>query len=231
MKKNTNLSKSTLIRSIQCQKSLYLYKYYFQQRDKISEAQQATFNRGHSIGELAQDLFPGGKNVAPKSPFQYQQSLKATAYLIQQEFPVIYEAAFRYEGILIFLDILVFRNDKWYAYEVKSSKRISQTYIRDAAIQHFVIKNSGLTVEDFSIIYVNENYDYETTEEWKLDDIFKECSVLMEINELEPFVVTTIQEALETLSNEDIPAISMGEHCDNPYPCDFKGFCSKTKDD
>lgn len=229
MKKNTNLSKSTLIRSLQCQKSLYLYKYHYQLRDPISTQQQAVFNRGHSLGTLAQQLFPDGKNVAPKSPKLYQQSVAATQYLINQNYPAIYEAAFWKEGIIVFLDILVHKNGKWYAYEVKSSKKISETYINDAAIQYYVIQSSGLLLEDFSIIYVNENYDYAlaNAEEWNINELFKEQSVLEHVTSLQPFVKSTLENAKATLECEEMPNIAMGEHCDLPYTCDFKGFCTK----
>lgn len=227
-RKNTNLSKSTLIRSIQCQKSLYLYKNFFHLRDPISKEQKAVFNRGHSIGEMAQGLFPGGKNVAPKSPRFYNQSLNATAYLIEQKFPVIYEAAFRINGIVVFLDILVLKNDKWYAYEVKSSKKVSETYIQDAAIQFNIINKSGINLADFSIIYVHKDYNYYTEEEWDLNEIFLEQSVLKEIEVLQPYIESVIIKAKATLSGNQIPDISMGNHCETPYSCDFKGFCSKT---
>lgn len=206
---------------------MYLYKNYFHLRDPISKEQQAVFNRGHNIGEMAQNLFPGGKNVAPKSPRYYHQSVNATKYLINLKFPVIYEAAFRYKGIIVFLDILVFKNDKWYAYEVKSSKKISETYIKDAAIQHFVIRNSGLDVSDFSIIYVHQDCDYETVNEWDIHDLFIEQSVLSEVNELQPSVEEIVRKAKSTLDQDNIPNIEMGSHCDNPYTCDFKGYCLK----
>ena len=67
------LSKSTFIRGCQCEKSLYLNKYHPELRQEISEQLQAVFDRGHKIGELAQQLFPGGVNAKPSTPFLYQQ--------------------------------------------------------------------------------------------------------------------------------------------------------------
>ncbi len=227
MKKNTNLSKSTLIRSIQCQKSLYLYKNFYHLRDKISKEQQARFNRGHDIGALAQQLFPGGKDVSPKSPRLYNQSLLATEYLIQHEFPIIYEAAFRYNQVLVFLDILVFKNGKFYAYEVKSSRRITPTHIQDAAIQYQVITNAGIELENISIIYVNKEYQQNDESDLDLHQLFLEQSVLQEVKGLQVKIEKVITEAKTTLQQDEIPFIEIGEHCDYPYNCDFKGFCKK----
>jgi hypothetical protein len=40
------LSKSTFIRGLQCEKSLYLYKHNYNLRDGISSQLQAIFNQG-----------------------------------------------------------------------------------------------------------------------------------------------------------------------------------------
>ncbi|MEZ5001730.1 MAG: hypothetical protein R2730_01730 [Chitinophagales bacterium] len=231
MKQKVNLSKSTLIRSIQCQKSLYLYKNYFHLRDKISKAQQARFDRGHDIGSLAQQLFPGGKDVSPKSPRHYQQSILATEYLVSQQYPVIYEAAFKADDVLVLLDILVCKDGKWYAYEVKSSKKISETYLQDAAIQYRVITQSGVNLEDFSIIYVNAAYEMPEEEAADLHQLFLETSVLETVRAKQSFIEEAIHTAKATLYSDSIPKISMGEHCDRPYTCDFKGYCLRHSDE
>lgn len=61
------LSKSTFIKGYHCLKSLYLYKNRIFLRDKITAEQRAKFKRGHEVGDLAQDLFPGGIDVSPKA--------------------------------------------------------------------------------------------------------------------------------------------------------------------
>ena len=57
------LSKSTFIRGLQCEKSLYLYKKHYKLKDSTSPSLQAIFDQGNQIGVLAQSLFPGG--IAP----------------------------------------------------------------------------------------------------------------------------------------------------------------------
>lgn len=226
--KKNSLSKSTLIRSIQCSKSLYLYKNQYNLRDKPNAVQQQKFDRGHRVGKLAHQLFPGGKDCSPPNPFSYDESVAATRLLVQQQFPVIYEAAFRYNGILAALDMLVLKDGKWYAYEVKSSLRISATYLLDATIQYYVITRSGLPLENFFI--VNINSDYVLSETLEVDQYFKKTSVLHEIQERIPFVEKTIENAIETLSMSTIPEVTIGPHCTKPYPCDFQGYCWKELD-
>lgn len=60
------LSKSTFIRSSQCLKSLYLYKYNYNLRDKLSPEQEALFSRGTNVGLIARNLFPGGIDCSRK---------------------------------------------------------------------------------------------------------------------------------------------------------------------
>ena len=63
-----NLSKSSFLKGIQCEKQLYLYKHHYNWRDPISEEQQAIFTRGTEVGKLAQSLFPDGFNLTPPNP-------------------------------------------------------------------------------------------------------------------------------------------------------------------
>lgn len=225
MAKRNQLSKSTLIRSIQCPKSLYLYKNHYELRDPVSVSQQQVFDRGIRVGKLAWLLFPGGRDVSPPNPFSYDASVAATKALVQQQYPVIYEAAFRHHGILAALDILVCRDGKWYAYEVKSSKAISQTYLLDCAIQYQVITGSGLPLEDFRIIHING--DYVMQGELEVDKFFTETSVLETVLERQPYVRERIEQAVSVLSKPQAPDMPIGAHCTKPYPCDFQGYCWK----
>ena len=203
--RKSSLSKSTLIRSIQCSKSLYLYKNNYNLRDKPNTTQQQKFDRGHRVGKLAHQLFPGGKDCSPPNPFSYDASIAATKLLVQQGFPVIYEAAFKYNGILAALDMLTLENGKWLAYEVKSSFRISNTYLLDAAIQYYILTRSGLPLEDFFIVTIDNEYVFDGTLD--IQRYFKRTSVLGEIKERIPYIEQTIEKAIATLSNNAMPEV------------------------
>jgi len=219
------LSKSTFIRGCQCEKSLYLNKEHPELRQEISEHLQAIFDRGHRIGELAQQLFPGGVNAKPSTPFLYQQSVKETREYIDADCEVIYEATFQYDGVLAALDILVKENDKWKAYEVKSSTSVSDTYKIDAAVQYYVITNSGIKPEDISIVYLNN--EYERMGELDIHQLFRIESVSEDVRGLQDFVKNKIAELKSVLLKKEIPNIDIGLHCSTPYECDFISHCWK----
>ncbi len=224
--RNTNLSKSSLIRGIQCSKALYLYKYHYDQRDPVSKQQQEKFDRGHRVGKLAQSLFPGGKDCTPPNVFSYDQSIAATKALVQAKYPVIYEAAFKYQGILVALDILVNKNGKWYAYEVKSSLRISKTYLQDISIQYYVIKNCGLELEDIFIVHINGDYVLKNNQ-LDVENLFRIVSVKEQVYEQQMEIEASIHRARSVLSLESVPEVETGVHCFKPYPCDYLGSCWK----
>ncbi len=54
------LSKSTFIKGAQCTKALYLNKHHKEFKEEPDATQMAIFAQGTSVGELAQQLFPGG---------------------------------------------------------------------------------------------------------------------------------------------------------------------------
>ena len=100
------LSKSTYIKGLQCHKALFLTKHFPEWRDKISAEQKALFNRGHKVGELAQQLFPKGKEIVVKK-YDYAAAQLQTQQAIAAGITTLYEATFIYNGTLVMIDILI----------------------------------------------------------------------------------------------------------------------------
>ena len=155
---NNRLSKSTFIRGLQCEKSLYLYKHHYRLKDPTPSSLQAVFDQGTNIGLLAQELFPYGADASPENHFKMVESVGKTLKFISQGKSIIYEATFLFNNVLAALDILVKDEEGWKAYEVKSSTKVSETYIKDAAIQYYTITNSGVDLKDISIVHINNQY-------------------------------------------------------------------------
>ncbi len=219
------LSKSTFIRGLQCEKSLYLYKHNYNLRDEISSQLQAIFNQGTNVGILAQGLFPDGVDASPSSYFKMQESVFKTQEFIENGEQIIYEATFQHNGILSALDILVKDKEGWKAYEVKSSTSVSETYILDAAIQYYTIVNSGIDLKDISIIYINNQYIKDGN--IVIQQLFTVESVFDRVLEVMPSIPNQIDAFKKLIKQDAIPNIDIGAHCDNPYSCDFKGHCWK----
>ena len=128
------LSKSQYTRALQCQKSLWLYKHRPDLRDLPDDTQEALFDTGHEVGDLAKRLFPDGVEVAFDRA-DFEGMITQTRSLMESGVDVIYEATFKERGIFVMVDILVRRGEVWDLYEVKGSTRTKAQYLDDVAIQ------------------------------------------------------------------------------------------------
>lgn len=219
------LSKSTFIKGVQCEKALYLHKFNSELADEISQQQEAVFQTGTNVGILAQELFPGGIDASPKDYTKYFESFKYTQQLIDEGVEIIYEAGFCFDYVMCFIDILVKENGKWHAYEVKSSTKVSTTYIIDASLQYYIMKNSGLDISDISIMHINNNYI--RNGEIDLNQLFNSVSVIDQVQNNNDYVKNKLITLHDTLAKNSVPNIDIGEHCSDPYDCNFKGYCWK----
>ncbi len=219
------LSKSSFIRGVQCIKSLYLYKHNYKLRDAISPSQQAIFSRGINVGKIAQEIFPGGVDVSPESVFKYSESVEKTRQLIESGTTIIYEAAFVFNDVLAAVDMLVKRGGRWFAYEVKSSTRVSDVYRLDASLQYYVITNAGIELADFSILHLNNQY----VKKGKIEPekLFSAVSLLSECEKNQSMIADKVIELKALSSFSAVPDVKIGKHCFEPYNCDFMGQCWK----
>jgi len=219
------ISKSSFIKGKQCVKSLYLQKKHSDLQDPISENQQAIFDRGHKVGELAQQLFPGGIVAAFDLPKGFMRSIKYSRELIRRGTTVIYEAGLMYENFHCFVDILVKENGKWHIYEVKSSTEVKEVNIYDAAFQHYVLSSLGLKIGDVSIIHINNQYVREG--DIDIRQLFNIESVYDRVLENQALVKNILLQEVNALQKNEIPDIDIGPHCTDPYDCNFRGHCWK----
>ena len=220
------LSKSTYIKGEQCEKALYLFKNRPFLRDKLSMEQRAKFKRGTDVGILAQQLFPGGINMTPSSPSQFSKKVVETLKnLTNPAVNVMYEAVFQYDDTLIMLDILVRDGDKWRAIEVKSSLNISQTYMKDAALQYYVLKGCKVPLSDIQLMYINA--DYVRNGDLDLSQLFVFQSVKDYAEQYQDVIAKNIAHFKDIIQQPHSPKITIGNQCDTPYRCEFHGHCWK----
>ena len=221
----SKLSKSTFIKGLQCEKALYLHKHHYKLKDSISNSLQAIFDRGTNIGLLAQELFPNGVDASPEHYFKMHESIGKTLDYIEKEETIIYEATFQFNDVLAALDILVKHDEGWKAYEVKSSTSISETNLKDAAIQYYTIKNSGIDLKDISIVYINNQYIKDG--ELDIHQLFTIESVYDQVLDFLPRIPNEVRRLKYIIEGAEVPQIDIGPHCSDPYDCDFKGTCWK----
>ncbi len=220
------ISKTAFLKFEQCRKAFFLYKNHYYLRDKPSVDKQLTFKRGHDIGALAHDLFPGGINVV-ETDSNKTRAIEYTKELLEKRTSVIYEATFEFGGVMVMVDILVRTDEGYFAYEVKSSVKVSEIYIKDACLQYYVVKNCVNTLKDFFIVTINDGYVFDGI--LKVKELFRRRSIVKDALRNYDYIRSRLQQANELLEQNMIPNIDIGKHCFTPYDCDFFGTCWKDK--
>ncbi len=225
MNKNitTYLSKSLFIRGLQCYKSLYLHKYHPELKDEVSEEQEAKFQTGINVGVYAQNLFPDGVEIFWDDDSLSNQ-IKRTKAEIENGAKVIYEAAFSYDNVFVKVDILRRTELGWEIYEVKGSTGVKDVYYDDIAVQYYVLKGSGLPVSKTFLVHINNQYVRKG--EIEVDKLFTIQDLSNDIIEKQKSIKNEIEKMRRMLKSQE-PNIDIGEHCTDPYDCDFCGYCWK----
>jgi hypothetical protein len=217
------LSKSQYLRGIQCHKSLWLYKNIPELRDQADHAQESLFNTGHTVGELAKELFPHGVEVVFNAD-DFKGMIDKTQELIANHTKVIYEATFSQEGIFAMADILVRHDDGTYnMYEVKASTQVKSTHIEDAAIQWYAL-SKAITLNHAYIVHINNQYIREG--DLDVQALFSIANITDVVIQKQDDVTPQLLEMEEMLEGA-VPDIDIGKHCDDPYSCDFSSHCWK----
>lgn len=218
------LSKTAYQKGVQCLKALYLYKHHPKLRDPLSEERRLRFEAGHHIGIKAHQLFPGGINLRPSGPSRPLADAQRTTSLIQSGTSILYEPAFIHQGVVVYNDILVFKNSGWHLYEVKSNENIPDHYIEDLALQSYIVSESGLPLHSASIVHLKMplkdiQESTETNDIFCISDFTEECMLRRQR------ITENIKKMQLTLAIRRVPDITTGEHCQRPYPCEFYGYC------
>ena len=225
---NPQLSKSRYMAGLQCPKRLYLETYRRELADPVDPAQQARFDAGTAVGELARHRFPGGRLVDEKY-YEHEQAVRTTRRLLRSvPVPPLYEAAFSFEGIRTRIDVLHKSGGPGFdLVEVKSSTRVSPVHIPDVAIQMHVLEGAGIPVDRTWLMHINNGYiyqggPYELEQLFSLEDVTERARAFATDN-----VESDLAQMWEALQQDSEPDIETGGHCNKPYTCWFFGHCHR----
>ena len=88
-----------------------------------------------------------------------------------------------------------------------------------------MITKSGIDLKDFSITYINNQY--ERKGDIDVNELFISESILEDIKERLVGLPNQINHFKNILLQDSIPEKEIGVHCNEPYGCDFEGYCWK----
>jgi predicted RecB family nuclease len=218
-----SLSKSRFQKGLQCEKALWLAVHRGDLSPEPGEALQWVFDQGTEVGRLAQRLFPGGVEVA-EGHRQSADALATTRRLLAEGATVLYEPAFGYGGAFARVDILAAADDgRWDLYEVKSTARVKDEHITDAAVQAYAVEGSGLALRSINIVHLDTSYVYEGGD-YDLGTLFVVADVTEAARAFMSEVPGHLARLLAMLEGPE-PEVRIGSACTSPYACDFRAYC------
>ena len=209
------LSKSKYIRGLQCERALWL-DVFNPRIARYSAEQMRRFDRGREFEYAFKDTFPGGIDISAELKRNVDAYPERTAQLLDgtDKSPLtLFEAGFLYDDVLVLADV-VHRNadGSLDVYEVKSGNVLSDTYKRDAALQHYVISHCR-EIHTFSIVYANPAGGF----------IKEELSAALQEQHEE---IKKNIAAMKEIIRSGEPATPTGQHCLEPYACPYQHYCA-----
>jgi DNA polymerase III epsilon subunit-like protein len=216
--KNYILTKTKITSGLQCQKKLWFDCHNPIKKDNF------LFHLGNRFGAVVRKYYGNGVDLS-HNIYDIDLALSDTAKAIKDEkVNVIYEGAFLHSNTLVRADVLLRKNDGWELLEAKSSTKLKDEHVNDIAIQSYIIKSSGVKLNNVKLIHIDNEFIYQG------DGNYKNLIEENDLTEAILFSEKLVQAYIEKLKpicdkNSAVPKIEIGEHCKKPYECIYKERC------
>ena len=212
------LSKSKYIRGLQCDRALWL-DVFNPRLARYSAEQMRRFDRGREFEYTFKDTFPDGIDISAKLKRNVDAYPGLTAiYLDKEEEVDLFEAGFLYDDVLVLADVVHKDHDGILdIYEVKSGNVLSETYKRDAALQHYVISHCR-SINRFCVVY-NGADGVNGSNGFSVVDLTEELAAQHDE------IARNIAAMKIILQGTNEPDTPTGQHCVTPYECPYQAHC------
>lgn len=221
------LSKSRIMAGLQCRKRLWL-QVHRPELVQYSAAQQRAFRGGDLIGEIARAMFPGGiligdTGAAGLRAGELRQAEAETRRRLRGSSDVtLFEATFTHQGTLVRADVLERHAGVSRMIEVKSSTRVKEPHILDAAIQTLILRGSGVPLERVALMIVDRDFVY--AGDGLYDGLLTTTDVTQQVEALLPSLPARVEALRQMLAGPE-PQILVGPACADPYDCPLLEYC------
>ena len=217
------LSKSKYIRGLQCDRAVWL-DVHRPSLARYTREQMQRFDRGREFEYAFKATFPDGIDISAELKRNVDAYPALTAQLLDKEEGVsLFEAGFQYDDVLVLADVVHQRKDGTLdIYEVKSGNALSETYRRDAALQHYVISHCR-EIHSFSIVYNGLNGVNGSDGQ---DGQFVTVDLIEELAAQHEEIEKNIA-AMKDIILHGEPDTPTGQHCLEPYACPYQHYCAQ----
>lgn len=228
------LSKSKYIRGLQCERALWL-DVHEPRLARYTAEQMRRFDRGRDFEYAFKSRFPDSIDLSAELKRNVDLYPARTAELLDLRpcsaaKTVLFEAGFQYDDVLVLADVVCQREDgSLDIYEVKSGTTLSDTYRRDAALQHYVISHCR-RVNSFSIVYNGlDGLDgvNGANGQGGQDGRFAIVDLTAELAAEGERVARNIAGMKTIVRATAEPDTPTGQHCLSPYACPYQHHCQQ----
>ena len=218
------LTKSKYIHGLQCDRALWL-DVFNPKLARYSAEQMRRFDHGREFEYSFKDTFPNGIDISAELKRNTEAYPTLTAQLLDKDEETdLFEAGFLYNEVLVLADVVHRRLDgSLDVYEVKSGSTLSDTYRRDAAIQHYVISHCH-PIHSFNIVHNTPSEKSDNPE--NSDKRFAIINLTEELQAQHSEIENNIALMKEILRHGE-PATPTGQHCLTPYACPYQHYCAQ----
>ena len=212
------LTKTNYLTYLQCPKSFWLAIHRPDLKSPPDEVAQRRFQIGQEIDRLAQERFDNGRCI-PYRP-NLTDMAELTAQAINGGDRTLFQATIAHDDMLIKADVLRQDEAGWHLIEVKSTTRVKDEHLPDAAFQMYVLQKAGFDVVSASVMHLNKACCY------------PDLSNLFTISDVTDSVTSLLQSVdddvafMRTIANlPTMPNVAIGRHCRKPHDCPFYDVC------
>ena len=211
------LTKSRIAEYEQCEKRLWLSLH----RSELAESGGPdVFVTGRRVGAIARGLVPDGVLI---SEIDSEAALARTAALVTEVIPrPLFEAAFRYQGVLVRIDVLSPSAGGWRLVEVKSSSSVKAYQISDLATQVWVAQGAGLKIAEARLRHIDNSFVYRGAGHY--GGLLKDADVADKLVPLLNSRAELVRGAGAIAAGGE-PDTAVGRHCSDPFDCPFMSYC------
>jgi hypothetical protein len=231
MQPTITLSKSRLLAYRQCGRRLWLEIH---RRDliEISAQQQARFDAGHQVGELARKLAdPQGKGILFDAQGDgFAAVLRDSTQALSERRP-LFEAGFAAQGAIVFVDLLLPDQGTeghargWLLVEVKSSGSVKPYHLDDLAVQVHVLRSAGVELTSAAVACLDTRWTYPGGGDYA--GLLRHEEGLEAAAARSQEVQGWIDGGRAVAARSDEPKVGMGAHCTTPFTCPFTAHCGQ----
>ncbi len=216
------LSKSKILSGLQCPKRLYL-EVHNPELIEIDAELERRFETGHQVGEIARQLYPGGKLI--KYQDDLSQAVKETKQLLEDSpHTPLCEATFTHKGVLVRADVLTKDKKRGFKLvEVKSSTSVKDYHLSDCAVQSWVMEGAGCPVECIELAHIDNTFVYPGNGDY--EGLLINEDVTKAVRPLKSKVTKWVKQCQSILEGK-MPDMDVGKQCKDPYECPFLDHCS-----